>query len=94
MDVYNGKSNWDSCPSTAGDQPQKADRQYQWITEQIKWHEKNVSSLYDDMILIELDKLKKLHEKYIKHGDQMFADEIMESFRKIVDLQREKMADL
>jgi len=64
------------------------------IDEQICWYEVNANSLYDDMVIIELEKINSLYERYEDHTDEMFVEEMIESFCKIIERQREKIYDL
>ena len=64
------------------------------IDEQIQWYKQNANSLYDDMISIELEKIQSLYARYEDHTDEMFVEEMIESFCKIIERQREKIGDL
>lgn len=64
------------------------------IEEQIQWYEQNANSLYDDMICIELEKINSLYNRYEDHTSEMFVEEMIESFFKIIERQREKINDL
>ena len=64
------------------------------IDEQIQWYAQNSNSLYDDVVSIELEKINKLYDKYEDHTDEIFVEEMIESFCKIIERQREKIYDL
>ncbi len=64
------------------------------IDEQIQWYKQNSNSLYEDMISIELQKLNSLYDRYEDHADEMFVEEMIESFCKIIENQREKISSL
>ncbi len=64
------------------------------IDEQIQWYKQNANSLYEDMISIELEKINSLYERYDDHADEMFVEEMIESFCKIIEKQRDKIRDI
>ncbi len=64
------------------------------IDNQIEWYTQNANSLYDDMVSIELEKINSLYDRYTDHTDEIFVEEMIESFCKIIERQREKIADL
>lgn len=64
------------------------------IDEQLQWYAQNSNSLYDDMVSIELEKINSLYDRYEDHTDEIFVEEIIESFCKIIERQRDKIYDL
>ena len=64
------------------------------IEKQIQWYKQNSNSLYDDMVSIELEKINSLYDRYEEHTNEMFVEEMIESFCKIIDKQREKINEL
>lgn len=64
------------------------------IDDQIQWYKQNSNSLYDDIVSIELEKINSLYDRYEDHTDEIFVDEIIESFCKIIERQRDKIHDL
>lgn len=64
------------------------------INEQIQWYEQNSTSYYDDLVRIELKKIKDLCDAYEDHSEAMFVDEMIEAFCKIIQEQRKKIQDL
>ena len=64
------------------------------INEQIQWYEQNSTSYYDDIVRIELKKIKDLCDAYDDHSEAMFVDEMIEAFCKIIQEQRKKIQDL
>ncbi len=64
------------------------------IDDQIQWYKQNSNSLYDDMVGIELEKINSLYARYEDHTDEMFVEEMIESFCKIIERQRDKIWDL
>lgn len=64
------------------------------IQKQIQWYKENSSSLYDDMVSIELEKINSLYDRYEEHTNEMFVEEMIESFCKIIEKQREKINEL
>ena len=64
------------------------------IDEQICWYEENANSLYEDLVIIELEKINSLYDRYEDHADEMFVEEMIESFCKIIEIQRNKIYDL
>ena len=61
------------------------------IDEIIQWHEAQADTFYDDMVIIELEKINKLYDRYTDHGDEMFVEEMIESFCKVIGRQSEKI---
>lgn len=47
------------------------------------------TSYYDDVVMIELDKINQLYEKYQKTTNDLFASEMIESFLRIMDTNKE-----
>ena len=66
----------------------------QKIEKQIQWYKQNSNSLYDDMVSIELEKINSLYDRYEEHTNEMFVEEMIESFCKIIEKQREKINEL
>lgn len=66
----------------------------QKIEKQIQWYKQNSNSLYDDIVRIELEKINSLYDRYEEHTNEMFVEEMIESFCKIIDKQREKINEL
>ncbi len=64
------------------------------IEEQIQWYKQNSNSLYDDMVSIELEKINSLYNRYQDHTNEIFVEEIIESFCKIIEKQRDKICAL
>ena len=64
------------------------------IYEQIKWYEENSASLYDDVVRIELKKINELYESYEDCTNKIFVNEMIESFCKIIEKQRERIDEL
>lgn len=64
------------------------------IDEQIQWYEQNSTSLYDDIVRIELNKINELYDGYEDYTDEIFVNEMIEAFCKIIEKQRERINDL
>lgn len=64
------------------------------IDEQIRWYEQNATSLYDEVVRIELKKINELYDKYEDCTDELFVNEMIEAFCKIIEKQRERIDDL
>ena len=60
------------------------------INELIEWYGMNANNMYDDMIVIELEKIKKLYKGYEDHTNEVFVFEMMESLLKVIEYQRER----
>ena len=66
----------------------------QKIEKQIQWYKQNSNSLYDDMVSIELEKINSLYNRYEEHTNEIFVEEMIESFCKIIEKHREKINEL
>lgn len=64
------------------------------IDELIDKYERIADSTYEDLIVIELERLNRLYDKYEDYTDEMFVDEMVDSFLKIIERQQEKISDL
>ena len=64
------------------------------IDEQIKWYEQNSNNPYNSMVSIELEKISRLYNNYQDHTNEIFVEEMIESFCKIIERQRERIAML
>ena len=64
------------------------------IEEQLQWYQQNASSCYDDLVSIELEKINMLYDRYEDHSNEMFVEEMIESFCKIIERQRERIHDI
>ena len=64
------------------------------IEKQIQWYKQNSNSFYDDMVSIELEKINSLYDRYEEHTNEIFVEEMIESFCKIIEKQREKINEL
>lgn len=64
------------------------------IEEQLLWYQQNSSSYYDDLVSIELEKINTLYGHHEDHSNEMFVEEMIESFCKIIERQRERIHDL
>ena len=66
----------------------------QKIIELLEWYQQNSNNSLDDMVGIELVKLNSLYDMYENHTDEMFVEEMIESFCKIIEKQRAKIEEL
>ena len=64
------------------------------IDELIQRYKQIATSYYDDIVMIELDKINQLYDKFQETTEDMFASEMMEAFLKIIDTQKERILDL
>ena len=64
------------------------------IEAQIQWYQQNANSRYDEMIAIELEKIDRLYSRYENHADELFVEEMIDSFCKIMCHHREKIRNL
>ncbi|MBO5726701.1 MAG: hypothetical protein J6S00_06540 [Clostridia bacterium] len=60
------------------------------IDELILWYEQNALTPHDCMVSIELEKINSLYDRYKDHANEMFVEEMIESFCKIIERQQEK----
>ena len=60
------------------------------IDELILWYEQNALTPHDCMVSIELEKINSLYDRYKDHTNEMFVEEMIESFCKIIERQQEK----
>lgn len=64
------------------------------IEEQIHWYKQCATSYDDDVVMIELDKINKLYDKYHENTDvSLFIVEMIKSFCNIMDIQKEQFAE-
>ena len=61
------------------------------IEEQRQWYKLHSNSPYDAIVGLELDKIIGLYCMYEDHTNEMFVNEMIESFCKIIEKQREKI---
>ena len=64
------------------------------IDELILWYEQNSLTPHDCLVSIELEKINSLYDRYKDHTNEMFVEEMIESFCKIIEKQREKASEL
>jgi hypothetical protein len=64
------------------------------IDELIQWYEQNSLTPHDCMVSIELEKIKSLYDRYKDHTNEIFVQEMIESFCKIIERQQEKAIEL
>ena len=64
------------------------------IDSRIAWYEQNATNVYDDIVRIELKKINTLYDEYEDRADEMFVNEMIEAFCKIIEKQRERIAEL
>ena len=64
------------------------------IDELIGWYEQNSLTPHDCMVSIELEKINSLYDRYKDHTNEMFVEEMIESFCKIIEKQQEKASEL
>lgn len=64
------------------------------IDNRIAWYEQNATNVYDDIVRIELKKINALYDEYEDRADEMFVDEMIEAFCKIIERQRERIVEL
>ena len=64
------------------------------IDEKIKWLEQNATRKDDDLIRLKLKMIKELYSEIENAEDQLFMDEIIETFLSIMDIQRGVIVDL
>ena len=64
------------------------------IDERISWYEQNSTNWYDDLVRIELEKIRALYDVYEDSTDEMFVNEMIEAFCKIIEHQRERINEL
>ncbi len=64
------------------------------IDERIQWYEQNATNRYDDLVRIELKKISDLYDVYEDSTDEMFVNEMIEAFCKIIETQRERISAL
>lgn len=63
------------------------------IDELIQRYKQMATSYYDDIVMIELDKINQLYDKFQETTEDMFASEMMEAFSKIIDTQKERILE-
>lgn len=64
------------------------------IEEQIQWYKQCASNYNDEVVMIELDKINKLYNKYHENAEiSLFIVEILKSFCNIMDIQKEQIAE-
>lgn len=63
------------------------------IDELVQSYEQMAASYYDDVVMIELEKINQLYDKYQKTAEELFAVEIIKSFSKIIDTQTTRILD-
>ncbi len=64
------------------------------IDELILWYEQNSITPHDCMVSIELEKINSLYDRYKDHTNEIFVEEMIESFCKIIERQQEKAIEL
>lgn len=64
------------------------------IDELILWYEQNSLTTHDCIVSIELEKINSLYGRYKDHTNEMFVEEMIESFCKIIEKQQEKASEL
>jgi len=64
------------------------------IDELILWYEQNSLTPHDCMVSIELEKINSLYDRYKEYTNEIFVEEMIESFCKIIVRQREKAIEL
>ena len=64
------------------------------IDQQIDWYEQNSTGTYDDVVRIELEKINRLHDAFDDMTDDLFVREMIGSFCKIIETQRDRIAEL
>lgn len=64
------------------------------IDKQIEWYENNSTGTYDEVVRIELTKINDLHDAFDDMTDDLFVREMIAAFCKIIETQRERIADL
>lgn len=64
------------------------------IDELILWYEQNSLTAHDCIVSIELEKINSLYDRYKDHTNEMFVEEMIESFCKIIERQQEKAIEL
>lgn len=64
------------------------------IDELILWYEQNSLTTHDCIVSIELEKINSLYDRYKDHTNEMFVEEMIESFCKIIEKQQEKASEL
>lgn len=64
------------------------------IDERIQWYEQNSTNWYDDLVRIELKKIRDLYDVYEDSTDELFVNEMIAAFCKIIETQRERIRDL
>ena len=57
------------------------------IDEQLQWIAANATSHLDDIVMIELEKINQLYEKYQDDRKEIFVDEIIKAFSEIIKIQ-------
>ena len=64
------------------------------IDELILWYKQNALTPHDRMVGIELEKINNLYDGYKDHTNEIFVEEMIESFCKIIERQQEKAIEL
>lgn len=63
------------------------------IDELIQQYKQMSASYYDDVVIIELDKINQLYSKYQETSEEIFVCKLIEAFLKITDTQKEQILD-
>ena len=64
------------------------------IDELIQQYKQVAASYYDDVVMIELDKINQLYDKFQESTEEIFAFEMMKAFLEIIDTQKERIPEL
>ena len=64
------------------------------IEKQIQWYEENSTSLYDEVVEIELKKINDLYARCCACMDDLFVNEMIGAFCNIIEKQRQRITDL